>query len=255
MRKVVRHPLRVAGRLAGFLGVTGGGWWRHRWEQRGVVGEVDPRVCAAWMHRYAQATLRRLNLSWSHTGTVPTSGLVVSNHLGYLDIPALAATGPMVFVSKAEVAYWPWLGSLARCGGTLFLKRERRGHVASVASALGSRVNCGVVVGLFPEGTSTGGDTVLPFRSSLLEPAVVGGWPVTPAAVHYLVPGGVVSEDVAYWRDMTFAPHFLNLLAQDRILVRVAYGEPVVGMTDRKALARRLQEDVGRLLRGLREGG
>lgn len=183
-----------------------------------------------------------------HRGEVPTSGLVVCNHLSYLDIPVLAAACPMVFVSKADVAGWPYMGTLARCGGTLFLRREARGHVAVIADALRPIVEGGTVATLFPEGTSSGGDSVLPFRSSLLEPAAANGWPVTPACVSYELAEGQVAEDVAYWREMVFLPHLLNLLSRRGLVGRVSFGSPVAGLRDRKELTRQLHAQVAGLL-------
>ncbi|MBX3747261.1 MAG: 1-acyl-sn-glycerol-3-phosphate acyltransferase [Verrucomicrobiae bacterium] len=243
----MRHPIRVLRRLGAFLWITTGAVMGQRKERRRVEGRDEPARRAAWMHGTSRRVLPAMGMRMEHAGRVPGRGLVVCNHLGYLDIPVLAATGPMVFVSKAEVRYWPGLGTLARCGGTLFLKREARGQVAAIGRAIEPMVEAGTVVTLFPEGTSTGGDRVLAFGSSLLEPAAARGWPVTPAWISYEVDEGTVAEDVAYWRDMTFVPHFLNLLARGRVVGRVRYGEPLVGAGDRKALSRGLHEAVCRL--------
>lgn len=244
-----RHPWRVGSRLARFLRTNARGLREHRIELRARGLDGNPRACAAWLHRYASANLECLGFRCERTGRVPERGLVVCNHLGYLDIAVLASTGPMVFVSKAEVARWPLLGALAKCGGTLFLRREQRAHVAEVASALRPIVEGGTVVALFPEGTSSGGGAVLPFRSSLLEPAASNGWPVTPAWLTYDIDPseGTLAEDVAYWRDMTFAPHFLNLLSKTSIVARVRYGEPMTGVADRKELTRHLHAEVRRM--------
>ncbi len=217
-------------------------WWQLGRSGRGG----DPAACAAWLRIYGANSLRCAGIACHAPGPPPSRGMIVSNHLSYLDIAVLASTGPMVFVSKAEVASWPFLGSLARCGGTLFLKRGQRSHVAEIAAAFRPIIEAGTVVTLFPEGTSSGGDRVLPFRPSLLEPAAANGWPVTPAWVTYDIdPGeGTLGDDVAYWRDMTFAPHFLNLLAKRSVRARVYFGPPLVGITDRKELARRLHEGV-----------
>ncbi len=88
------------------------------------------------------------------------------------------------------------------------------------------RIGVGVALTIFPEGKSTRGDRVLAFHSSLLAPAAQLGWPVTPAFIRYEVDGGVAEEDVAYWRDMTFIPHFLKRLGKAQ------------RSADRKALAR-----------------
>lgn len=246
MSGILRHPLLVGSRLARFLAVNARGLVEHATSIRRAGRANDPTACAAWLHRYAAANLKAIGFGFEQTGTVPTRGMIVSNHLGYLDIAVLAATGPMVFVSKAEVARWPLMGSLARCGGTLFLKREQRSHVAEIAEAFRPIVEGGTVVTIFPEGTSSGGDSVLPFRPSLLEPAASNGWPVTPAWLTYEIhrDEGTLSEDVAYWREMTFATHFLSLLSKRTIRARVFYGEPIEGVSDRKELARRLHAAV-----------
>lgn len=246
MKSALRHPLRIGLRLGKFVAVNTVGVMDHLWRLRRVGKGSDPRSCAHWLQKWSRHTLSRIGIQCSHHGRVPSHGLVVCNHLGYLDIPVLATTGPMVFVSKADVQRWPFLGSLARCGGTLFLKREQRSHVAEIADAFAPIVESGTVVSIFPEGTSSGGDTILPFRSSLLQPAASRQWPVTPAWISYqLEPGeGTVADDVAYWREMTFAPHFANLLSKRVIRARVRYGEPIQGVGDRKILTALLYEAV-----------
>jgi len=254
VRAFRRHPLRALARLTAFLAAVA--WVAAGFLlRRGLSGRArDVRVRAAWLHWAARCTARALGVGWRHHGTPPARGLLVCNHLGYTDIPVLAARQPMIFVSKATVRYWPVFGQLAAFGGTLFLRRGRRGHVADIAAAFAPIVAGGTVIGLFPEGTSSGGDAVLPFHASLLEPAAAQGWPVTPAWITYEVEDGTVAEDVAYWRDMTFVPHLLNLCALPRVTGVVHYGEPVTGVRDRKELARRLHAAVA-ALRAAHAGG
>jgi 1-acyl-sn-glycerol-3-phosphate acyltransferase len=251
MRGALRH-VRVLHRLALFFTVSGSGILDHIWRLRRIGRGRDPQSCARWLQTWSRRTLGSIGIQCLHRGTVPRTGLIVCNHLSYLDIPVLAASGPMVFVSKADVQRWPYLGSLARCGGTLFLKRELRGHVAEIGEAMEPIIGAGTVVTIFPEGTSSGGDGILPFRSSLLQPAVANGWPVTPACITYELADGTVAEDVAYWRDMTFAPHFLKLLSKHRIAGRVHYGQPVMGVTNRKELTRQLHHAVVDLMKSSR---
>ncbi|HMO65577.1 MAG TPA: lysophospholipid acyltransferase family protein [Verrucomicrobiota bacterium] len=244
MHRAVRHPLRAARRLGGFGAAAvfvAGEFILRRW----LPGRARQAVeRAAWLQWAARCTLRGLGVAARHHGAPPSRGLLVCNHLGYLDIPVLAAAQPLVFVSKASVRWWPLFGQLAAFGGTLFLRRDRRGHVADIAAQFAPIIEGGTVIGLFPEGTSSGGHTVLPFKPSLLAPAAQRGWPVTPAWITYAVEGGTVAEDVAYWGDMTFAAHLPNVAALPQVTGHVFYGEPVAGLTDRKELARRLHAEV-----------
>jgi 1-acyl-sn-glycerol-3-phosphate acyltransferase len=165
--------------------------------------------------------------------------MIVSNHLSYLDIPVLASVRPAVFVAKADVSLWPVLGWYTRLAGTLYVERERRRDVSRMQAAMSQVLDERHVLLFFPEGTSSGGETVLPFRSSLLEPVARKSFPVTPVALSY-----AAAEEVCYWGDMTLFPHLLNLLTKREIRVAVAFGEPHVHDADRKELARRLHAEV-----------
>jgi len=238
--------LRAAGRLVAFLAVISLALLHAAW--LAWTGRRLPRTtrCARWSRRWSPPVRRCLGVEVALRGRAPDGGMLVCNHISYLDMLALTAATEMVFLSKAEVRRWPLLGQIAHAGGMLFVNRERRADVADLGPAFESVVAEGVVLAMFPEGTSTGGDRVLPFHSSLLAPAARHGWPVTPASIRYEVAGGVVEEDVAYWRDMTFLPHFLKLLGKPRVRAVVHFGEPQRN-ADRKALARGLHREVVRL--------
>lgn len=229
---------RLCKRGAGFgLVITGAllDWaWRVR---RGKARESE------WMNRWGRATLKALEIEVEQFGTAPKEGLLVANHLSYADIPLLAGCGAMRFVSKAEVKKWPIIGLLASVGGTIFLQRENRGEVRSVNEQIHRVLDGGEALAFFPEGTSTDGSKVLPFRSSLLAPAAeLEAW-VTPAWIEYEVSGGQAGEDVCYWGEMTFLPHFLKLLTLPEIKARVVFGTRRKSR-DRKQLAQELREDV-----------
>src|ERR1035438_709593 len=90
------------------------------------------RARAAWLSRSSRRHLKIFGYSAAVAGPVPKNGLLVSNHLSYLDVLAISAATPAVFVSKAEVRHWPLFGWLAALGGTVFVERERRTHVGEV---------------------------------------------------------------------------------------------------------------------------
>ena len=211
----------------------------------GRSGSIPAR--AAWLKRQARRFLWAIGIEPSYVGTPPAHGVLVSNHISYTDILVHAANTPLVFISKAEVAHWPIFGTLSQWAGTLFIRRELRSDVLRVAAQMPPVVGAGVVLAFFPEGTSSDGSGVLPFRASLLAPLVENGWPVTPAFLRYeLEPGdGAVADEVAYYREETeFAPHLLNLLGKRRIRAVLTYGQPQTPGVDRKELALQLHDLV-----------
>jgi 1-acyl-sn-glycerol-3-phosphate acyltransferase len=191
--------------------------------------------------------LRVFNLELRASGAIPTRGLLVCNHLSYLDILALGALAPGAFVAKREVKAWPVLGWFARLAGTLFVHREKRHDVGRAAAEIEAALDQGGLVVLFPEGTSSGGETVLPFKSALLAPAARREHPLTAAFIRYALADGSVPDEVCYWRDMTLVPHLLNLLGKQGVSARVFFAGLPQPRRDRKELARQLHAEVLRL--------
>jgi 1-acyl-sn-glycerol-3-phosphate acyltransferase len=205
------------------------------------------RVRAEWLQRVAIRCARILHLQITRFGALPGSGLIVANHLSYIDIILLAAQRPCVFVSKSEVQSWPIFGQCARLGGTLFVDRKHRSDVAGVAEQMRAALDEGVLVVLFPEGTSSGGASVLPFKSSLLEPALHVAHPVTAVAIAYGLTEGSVANEICYWRDMTLLPHLLSLWCKSLIFASLRCGVARQRQGDRKSLARELHDEVSAL--------
>lgn len=234
MRSLLLPPL-AAGCLGDFL-------------LSGAKRSIRERV--QWLSRSAVRHAKWMGVRSNVHGEIPSAGLIVANHVSYVDIVALSAVARCAFVSKKEVARWPIFGLYAQCGATIFVDRERRGAVADVAEGMRERLDAGVPLTLFPEGTSTDGSDVLPFRSSLFEPVVELGCPVTACALRYSLAGGSVADEVAYWRDMTLAPHLLNLLGKTGLTLDIHFGPPSRRTGDRKTLARDLHAEVRALLRG-----
>src|SRR5208283_462562 len=131
---------------------------------------------AQWLQRWSARMLKDLDIRVERRGVPPAAGVLASNHLSYLDIIVLAAAQPMVFVAKSEIQQWPVFGRLTCWAGTLFVRRDRKSDVTKFNDAFTAVVSEGVVLGLFPEGTSSNGRQVLPFYSSLFEPAVKARW-------------------------------------------------------------------------------
>jgi|TARA_B110000908_G_scaffold4756_1_gene6159 1-acyl-sn-glycerol-3-phosphate acyltransferase len=169
---------------------------------------------------------------------------VVANHTSWLDIFVLNASKRIYFVSKSEVAGWPGIGWLARATGTLFIKRERS-QAHAQTKIMQARLLAGHKLLFFPEGTSTDGQQVLPFKTTLfasfMAPELRDTLQVQPVSVVYHAPEGEPKEFYGWWGDMEFATNLISTLAtrrQGSIDVIYHPALKVADFADRKALAR-----------------
>jgi 1-acyl-sn-glycerol-3-phosphate acyltransferase len=199
---------------------------------------------AAWLHRSTRRHLKIFGYSGHVTGDIPRHGILISNHLSYLDILAISAVTPAVFVSKAEVRSWPLFGWFAAISGTVFVNREKRTHVGQVNQEIETALAAGALVVIFPEGTSTNGNDILPFRTSLLEPAARGGHEIAVGWLHYELKDGDAANEVCYWGDHSFFPHLLNLLGKKSIRATLRFKKFQRTTDDRKELAKQLRDAV-----------
>ena len=235
---------RLVWRTLGFLLAVVYDAWRYLRDVRGVAPEHIRAARAHWLHGCCRRVLPVLGIHLTVRGPLPKSGLIVAHHLSYMDIGALAAALPCVFVSKVEVADWPIFGIFGKYSGTLFLDRGRRRAVHGMAQQMREVLAAGLPLIIFPEATSTNGDTVLPFKTSLFEPVAELGCPVTPAVLSYALSDGSVRDEVHWWGGMTLMPHLLNLMRKRRIDVTIRFGEPRPRTGDRKTIAQELHAEV-----------
>src|SRR5271155_4103497 len=121
------------------------------------LGNLSYADRARWLHRSCKLVLRRLGFGLRVLGETPKAGLIASNHLSYLDILFYGATVPCVFVAKFEVRSWPLLGLLAALGGTFFIDRRSTASAAEAAERIETLLASGIMVLVFPEGTSSDG--------------------------------------------------------------------------------------------------
>ena len=176
--------------------------------------------------------------------------LYVGNHISYLDIFVLGGVIPGYFIAKSDVADWPVLGSLARLQNTLFFERNSK-RAAEQIEIMREHLRSGGNLILFPEGTSTYGTSVEPFKSSLFKAAEMDDTQVLiqPFTVSYThcngEPMSAEYRDYFAWYDVTpFAGHFLNALGAPTVRAQISYAEPV-SVTDfasRKECARHCWE-------------
>lgn len=177
-------------------------------------------------------------------------GAVVANHSSWLDIFALNACQSVYFVSKAEVAHWPFIGWLARATGTAFIARDPK-QAKHQQVLFEERIRAGHKLLFFPEGTSTDGLRVLPFKPTLFAAfhshRLQHAMEIQPVTVIYRAPPDTTSRFYGWWGDMAFAPHLAKVLAKARQgRVEVVFHEPVRvdAFASRKELARYCEEAV-----------
>ena len=208
--------------------------------RHGMFRPWTPHVTRA----VCRVSLFWMGLGYARRGAPMTGqGAVVANHSSWLDIFVLNAGDRVYFVAKSEVAGWPGIGFLARCTGTLFIARDRKAARAQTA-LFETRLLAGQRLLFFPEGTSTDGLRVLPFKSTLFQSFLAPDlrdvlW-VQPVSVTYHAPEGHDPRTYGWWGDMEFGPHLLRTLALARQgRIEVVYHPPiaVAEMANRKALA------------------
>lgn len=137
--------------------------------------------------------------------------LIVSNHVSWIDVVAILSETHAVFVAKSEVRRWPLIGSIAERIGTIFVQRRCRREIASEVRTVAARLADGAAVGLFPEGTTTEGADVLPFRPLYFEAAILARMPVQPVAIRYLHDDGTPAEEAAFTGETSLLQSFGRL--------------------------------------------
>ncbi|WP_102959585.1 lysophospholipid acyltransferase family protein [Mangrovicella endophytica] len=188
--------------------------------------------------------------------------LMVSNHLSWSDILVLGSVMELSFIAKAEVRGWPVFGLLARLQRTVFVERSDRRATGRQADAIAERLAAGDVMVLFAEGTTSDGNSVLPFKTALfgaaqsaLRNAGTASVAVQPVALAYLrangLPLGRFGRPLVAWPgDVELLPHLVGVLREGAVDVEVCFGDPIefTPSSDRKAVARLSEERVGRML-------
>ena len=214
-----------------------------------------PGMARRFPMHYHRLVCRLLGIGLEVKGRAPEEGplLIVSNHVSWIDIMVLSAVAPLSFVAKREVARWPFFGTLARLQRTVFVDRDRRHATGNSRNEMKERLLAGDILVLFPEGTSSDGRRVLPFKSSFFGAADTEGVLVQPVSLAYrghrnLPMNRRLMPAYAWYGDMDLAPHLMEALASGPIEVTIVCHPPLSlsGEMNRKALARHAEAEVRR---------
>lgn len=172
-------------------------------------------------------------------GRVPTQpSLMVANHMSYFDPLIIASLAPCTAIAKEDVSAWPWIGRLARNLGVIFVERESPMSGARVLREALGRLADGVSVLVFPEGTTTSGETVLPFKRGSFGAAMLAGVPVVPVAIHY------ESAQMAWVGDDPFVPHYLRTITKPYTRVTVDFLDPLPRAVSAEAMAEQARRAI-----------
>jgi len=189
---------------------------------------------------------------WIGTG----GHFIVSNHLGYLDGIVLGSLFPVILVTKRQVKQWPVIGQLLTLLGVIFVDREDKKDILRVVDRISKMLRKEANVLVFPEGTSSNGEKLLPFQSAFFAAPLMARAVVVPLTLTYKLvdqqPVSASNRDRIYWYgDMSFAPHLWDLLGTNRIEVsvkihpRIETSELQDNSQGRKQLSRACYDVIG----------
>lgn len=165
------------------------------------------------------------------TGLIKGSSgfLMVSNHVSYLDIFAIASVMNSIFVASVDGVERNFLmGTAAKLGGGIFVERKSRLRIKQDVKSIEDVLNSGYNVVLFPEATTSNGENVLPFRSSLFASAINAKADIVPACIEYIELNGVPvnwanRDNVFYYGNAKFFPHLFNMMRQQSIVLEIRF--------------------------------
>ncbi len=203
------------------------------------------------LQRWSAVLLKILNIriELAASDQPEHGGLIVSNHVSWLDVFVLNAIVPMRFVAKSEVRRWLAIGWLCTRAQTLFIERGKARSAARVNACMSELLRGGESLAVFPEGTTTDGSALAPFHASLLQPAIDANATVYPLALRYQDEHGAHSMAAAYIGDQSFGASLWRILHTPALHVHVAATPPLQarGM-DRRCLAQAAQQHIGTAL-------
>ena len=204
-----------------------------------------------WSHRLLK--IFNIELVVAGADLLPNgSYLIASNHISWLDIHVINAFKPIRFVAKSEVRSWPIFGWMAGQLGTVFIRRDSARHAREVVDQMAVVLKTEPIC-IFPEGTSTLGLGVLPFKPNLFESAIVARVPVFPLALQYLSRStGVKSEAPAFIGDMGLLESMANVIKNRSLIAQIVILTPFaatqIDNMDRKSLATYCQGLISKTL-------
>lgn len=215
---------------------------------------LQRRILQRWSRELLDILGIRLLIDSDDALHAVDSGLIVSNHVSWLDVFVLNAVVPMRFVAKSEVRTWPLIGWLCARAQTVFIERGKPRSAARVNVQLVEMLRRGECLAVFPEGTTTDGAKVAHFHSSLLQPAIDAGVPVQAIALRYQDAYGQRSDAAPYIDDVSFGASMCRILSARHLQVRLVAAAPLATVgCDRRSLTQSAHQAIATALLALNE--
>ncbi len=193
----------------------------------------DPQPVARWSARLL--TIMGIKVI-THGEPPETTGLIVANHISWIDIPTINSLTGAAFLSKDSIRYWPVVGWFAAASGTVFIRRGKH-EAQRVSAAIAERLLEGRNLAIFPEGTTSDGRQVKRFFPRIFGAAIDTHSPVIPIALRYTY-NGKLDQRIPYTKGRSFFLILLNVLARKRSEVHVCFCDPIsTADRDRRSVA------------------
>ncbi len=218
-----------------------------------VLPRVGTRTRSRLIRWWSRSLIRILGVRLEVQGNAPnwlqTNLVIAANHVSWLDVYVINAIRSARFVAKSEIRDWPVVGWLCERAGTIFIMRARRSDTAKIGEVMHDVLAGGDCIGLFPEGTTSMGDMMRKFHSSLFEPAVANATTVAPAALRYLYPDGTQCLAAAYAGDITFSQSLGAIIRVRSMVASITFPQPLsAGGRTRRELASECESAIAGVL-------
>jgi len=202
-----------------------------------LAKETKRRCAARFIQMFTRCLCALLGIRVSLSGPISEirklrGAFFAPNHLSYIDGFAMAAAFPLIFVSKSDLKSWPVIGWMTQLSGTIFIDRGRKNLLLDSIREMARALAGGAHILFFPEGTTTNGTAMLPFKSTFFDAAVQSGAAVVPVSIVYHsvdgTPFSLANRDqICWYGDMGFWDHFVGLLRCRRIDMSLIVHTPI----------------------------
>jgi 1-acyl-sn-glycerol-3-phosphate acyltransferase len=213
---------------------------------------IKAKLIQWWCSRLLAAFNIKVNVIGSpppNSAQPSSNSMLVANHISWSDIHALNSVTPLRFIAKSEIKGWPIFGYLVTKANTLFIDRSKRQDAKRTIETAYASLQSGDNLCFFPEGTTTDGSEVKPFKSSLIQAAILAKSHIWPVAIHYPNPDGSINTKIAYAGETTLVESMRNMLLQQNPVIVLNFLAPI-SPPDYEAMDRRsLTQHIESLIR------